>query len=152
MSLLKAVQEWGRHLGLLQTIRAVQEAKLGNTIKVKSEELNKEVPLDAVGVDVSRLLPVLVLCLLSEPGSMILLEQPELHLCPALQQRLADFLIAAVRSGRQLIVETHSEYIVSCLRRRIAEDTSGEDALLSMSKVMLAERDSQTGITTYREM
>ena len=151
MSLLKAVQEWGRHLGLLQTIRAVQEAKLGNTIKVKSEELNKEVPLDAVGVDVSRLLPVLVLCLLSEPGSMILLEQPELHLRPALQQRLADFLIAAVRSGRQLIVETHSEYIVSRLRRRIAEDTSGEDALLSMSKIVLAERDSQTGVTTYRE-
>ncbi len=152
ISLIEAVQEWGRHLGLLQTIRVVQEARLGNTIYVESEGLNKEVPLDAVGVGVSQLLPVLVLCLLSEPGSMILLEQPELHLHPALQQRLADFLIAAVRSGRQLIVETHSEYIVSRLRRRIAEDTSDEDKLLSMSKIVFAERDSQTGITTYREV
>ena len=152
MSLIEAVQEWGRYLGLLQTIRVVQEARLGNTIYVESEGLNKEVPLDAVGVGVSQLLPVLVLCLLSEPGSMILLEQPELHLHPALQQRLADFLIAAVRSGRQLIVETHSEYIVSRLRRRIAEDTSDEDELLSMSKIVFAERDSQTGVTTYREV
>ena len=152
ISLIEAVQEWGRHLGLLQTIRVVQEARLGNTIYVESEGLNKEVPLDAVGVGVSQLLPVLVLCLLSEPGSMILLEQPELHLHPALQQRLADFLIAAVRSGRQLIVETHSEYIVSRLRRRIAEDTSNEDELLSMSKIVFAERDNQTGVTTYREV
>ena len=152
MPLIEAVQEWGRYLRLLRSIRVVQEAKLGNVIIVESEGLNKEVPLDAVGVGVSQLLPVLVLCLLSKPGSMILLEQPELHLHPALQQRLADFLIAAARSGRQLIVETHSEYIVSRLRRRIAEDTSDEDELLSMSKIVFAERDPQTGVTTYREV
>lgn len=152
MPLIEAVQVWGRHLRLLRSIRVVQEAKLGNVITVESEGLNKEVPLDTVGVGVSQLLPVLVLCLLSEPGSMILLEQPELHLHPALQQRLADFLIAAARSGRQLIVETHSEYIVSRLRRRIAEDTSDEDELLSMSKIVFAERDPQTGVTTYREV
>ena len=152
MPLIEAVQEWGRYLRLLRSIRVVQEAKLGNVITVENEGLNKEVPLDAVGVGVSQLLPVLVLCLLSKPGSMILLEQPELHLHPALQQRLADFLIAAARSGRQLIVETHSEYIVSRLRRRIAEDTSDEDELLSMSKIVFAERDPQTGVTAYREV
>ena len=149
---MEAVQKWGRRLRLLQTIRVVQEARVGNTITVETEGLDKEVPLDAVGVGVSQLLPVLVLCLLSEPGSMILLEQPELHLHPALQQRLADFLIAVARSGRQLIVETHSEYIVSRLRRRIAEDTSDEDDLLAMSKIVFAERDRQTGLTTYREV
>ena len=152
MTLIEAVREWGRYLRLLRSIRVVQKANLGNVITVESEGLNKEVLLDAVGVGVSQLLPVLVLCLLSKPGSMILLEQPELHLHPALQQRLADFLIAAARSGRQLIVETHSEYIVSRLRRRIAEDTSDEDELLSMSKIVFAERDPQTGVTTYREV
>ena len=150
VSLLKAVEAWGAQLGLLQAIRVVQQPKVGSTITVKVEGLDKEVPLDAVGVGVSQLLPVLVLCLLSEPGSVILLEQPELHLHPALQQRLADFLIAIARSGRQLIVETHSEYMVSRLRRRIAEDP--DDELLSISKVIFAERDGQTGITTYRDV
>ncbi len=148
--LIKAVEAWGAQLGLLEAIRVVQEPKLGSTIIVKTEGLDKEVPLDAVGVGVSQLLPVLVLCLLSEPGSVILLEQPELHLHPALQQRLADFLIAIARSGRQLMVETHSEYMVSRLRRRIAEDS--DDELLSISKVIFAERDGQTGITTYRDV
>ena len=150
VSLVEAVKAWGAQLGLLQAIRVVQEPKVGNTIIVKTEGLDKEVALDAVGVGVSQLLPVLVLCLLSEPGSVILLEQPELHLHPALQQRLADFLIAIARSGRQLIVETHSEYMVSRLRRRIAEDP--DDELLSISKVIFAERDGQTGITTYRDV
>lgn len=148
--LIKAVEAWGAQLGLIEALRVVQKPKVGNTITVKTEGLDKEVPLDAVGVGVSQLLPVLVLCLLSEPGSVILLEQPELHLHPALQQRLADFLIAIARSGRQLIVETHSEYMVSRLRRRIAEDP--DDELLSISKVIFAERDGQTGITTYRDV
>lgn len=150
VSLVEAVEAWGTQLGLLEAIRVVQEPKVGNIITVKTEGLDKEVSLDAVGVGVSQLLPVLVLCLLSEPGSVILLEQPELHLHPALQQRLADFLIAIARSGRQLIVETHSEYMVSRLRRRIAEDP--DDELLSISKVIFAERDGQTGITTYRDV
>ena len=93
---------------------------------------------------------MLVQCLLSEPGSVILLEQPELHLHPALQQRLADFFIAMVRSGRQLIVETHSEYMVSRLRRRIVEDP--DDELLDLSKVIFAERDRETGLSSYREV
>lgn len=150
VSLVEAVEAWGAQLGLLEAIRVVQQSRIGNTITVKTKGLDKEVPLDAVGVGVSQLLPVLVLCLLSEPESVILLEQPELHLHPALQQRLADFLIAIARSGRQLIVETHSEYMVSRLRRRIAEDP--DDELLSISKVIFAERDGQTGITTYRDV
>ena len=150
VSLVEAVEAWGAQLGLLEAIRVVQQPRIGNTITVKTKGLDKEVPLDAVGVGVSQLLPVLVLCLLSEPESVILLEQPELHLHPALQQRLADFLIAIARSGRQLIVETHSEYMVSRLRRRIAEDPY--DELLSISKVIFAERDGQTGITTYRDV
>ena len=81
---------------------------------------------------------------------MILLEQPELHLHPALQQRLADFSVAMVRSGRQLIIETHSEYMVSRLRRRIVEDP--DDELLDLARVVFAERDRETGLSSYREV
>lgn len=112
--------------------------------------LEKGLPLPSVVAGVSQILPVLVLCLASKPGSIILLEQPELHLHPALQQRLADFFIAMVRSGRQLIVETHSEYMVSRLRRRIVEDP--DDELLDLAKVVFAERDRETGLPSYRDV
>ena len=150
VKLVEAVDSWAKHLGLVEGVLIEDRAAEGIRIKVKPHGMDSSVPLTSVGVGVSQLLPVLVLCLLAEPGSVILLEQPELHLHPALQQRLADFFIAMVRSGRQLIVETHSEYMVSRLRRRIVEDP--DDELLGMSKVIFAERDRETGLSSYREV
>jgi|GEM_PF-1605562 len=78
------------------------------------------------GFGYSQVLPILVAGLLTEPGGTLLVEQPELHLNPALQVRLADFLVAMVRTGRQLVIETHSEHIVNAIRVLIAEDEAAE--------------------------
>ena len=59
--------------------------------------------------------------LLTPPGGTLLLEQPELHLHPAVQSRLADFLVAACCEDRQILCETHSEYLVARLRILMAE-------------------------------
>lgn len=150
VGLIEAIKAWSTYLGLVEDIHIEDLAALGLTIKVKPHGVGSVLSLPSVGVGVSQLLPVLVVCLLAEPGSVILLEQPELHLHPALQQRLADFFIAMSRSGRQLIVETHSEYIISRLRRRIAEDA--DDELMKLVKVIFAERDRETGETQYRDL
>jgi predicted ATPase len=63
----------------------------------------------------------LVKILLAPPGSTILIEQPEVHLNPALQVRLAEFLAAGIASRKQIVLETHSEHIVNSLRALIAE-------------------------------
>lgn len=104
--------------------------------------------LNAVGVGVSQVLPVVMQCLLAQPGkSMVIVEQPELHLHPRLEQTLADFFLACVRSGRQILIETHSEHLVNRLRLRIAEDMS--DNVAKLVKVVFAEQ--RNGITSYRE-
>jgi predicted ATPase len=54
------------------------------------------------------------------------MEQPELHLNPALQVRLAEFFVSVVGSGRQVVVETHSEHLVNALRVLAAEDDTGK--------------------------
>lgn len=150
INLVQAVKAWVLYLGLVEDVVIEDLAALGLTIKVRSQGIESELPLPSVGVGVSQLLPVLVLCLLAEPGSVVLLEQPELHLHPALQQKLADFFIAVARSGRQLIVETHSEYFVSRLRRRVVEDP--DDELLKLVKIVSAERDGESGETRYRDL
>jgi predicted ATPase len=61
-------------------------------------------------------------------GSIVLLEQPELHLHPGVQSRLADFLTYARRDIR-IVVETHSEYLLTRLRLRIAEGRLSPDEL-----------------------
>jgi predicted ATPase len=125
MSLTTAINEWAGRLGIADAIQTRDLGRLGIQVSVQRGGI-PAVDLTSVGVGVSQLLPVIVMCILAEPGSLILLEQPELHLHPGLQQQLGDFLLACARSGRQLIVETHSEYLVSRLRRRIAEDDTRE--------------------------
>jgi predicted ATPase len=64
---------------------------------------------------------------------VLVLQQPELHLHPALQQALGDFLLALAKSGRQVILETHSDHLVSRLARRVAEtDDAGDYVRLKL--------------------
>ena len=79
--------------------------------------------LPDVGVGTSQLLPILIQGLAAAPGSTLLLEQPEAHLHPKAQAELADFLIEVSRRGLSVIVETHSEHLITRLQRRIAEET-----------------------------
>ena len=73
------------------------------------------------GFGYSQILPILVSILTSPENTTFLIEQPELHLNPSLQVRLADFIAAMIYVGKQLIIETHSEHLVNALRVLIAE-------------------------------
>ena len=80
------------------------------------------------GFGYSQLLPIVVRALLLQPGESLTVEQPELHLHPALQIRLADFFATIAAHDRQVIIETHSEHIVNALRVRAAECPPTTDA------------------------
>ena len=86
-----------------------------------------------VGVGVSQLVPVVVASLHVKAG-IVVIEQPELHVHPAIQVGIGDLFIRAVgrdrpewaRENKALIVETHSEHIILRLLRRIRETTEDE--------------------------
>lgn len=80
------------------------------------------------GFGYSQVLPIIVRGLISRIGHTLMIEQPELHLNPALQVRLADFFVALIQSGRQVLLETHSEHIVNAVRVLAAEDDSNSVA------------------------
>ncbi len=84
-------------------------------------------PIYNLGTGVSQMFPLLALCLVEQSDRVILIEQPELHLHPSSQQKLADFLVAMIENGRRIVVETHSEYLVTRLRRRVAVDGIDKD-------------------------
>jgi energy-coupling factor transporter ATP-binding protein EcfA2 len=143
----EALDFWLREIGLVEGARSKDEGRLGIGLNVTPMGLGREVDLTSVGVGVSQVLPVILLCLLAEPGDLVILEEPDLHLHPMLQQRLADFLLACTRAGRQLIVETHNEHLVNRLRFQIAKDPSDETH--SLIRLVFAENDD--GVTSYRE-
>ena len=144
--LSRALDFWLEQFGMARSAQAEDRGRIGIGLRVRPPHADRSVDLTSVGVGVSQVLPVILLCLLAPPGTLVILEQPELHLHPALQQRLADFLLACVRSGRQLLVETHSEHLVNRLRRRVAEDdTDGTQQLVGL---LFAEQHK--GLTRYR--
>ena len=143
----EALNSWLQWFGLADEATSEDLGRLGIGLSVTPSALGRPVDLTSVGVGVSQVLPVVLLCLLAKPGTLIILEQPELHLHPRLQQDLADFLLACVETGRQLVIESHSEHLVNRLRRRVAADDT--DRTRDLVKLVFAE--STEGITTYRE-
>jgi predicted ATPase len=75
------------------------------------------------GFGYSQVLPMVLKLLTAPENSTTIIEQPELHLNPSLQVRVAEFLVAAMQSGRQILVETHSEHIVNTMRVLTAEES-----------------------------
>jgi len=145
-----AVEYWADKLGLFSEVQPHHRGGLGLDIMVRQPGLAEPLDITSVGLGVSQLLPIIVRCLLAKPGEVVVLEQPEIHLHPASQQRLADFLLACARSGRQLLVETHSEHLVNRLRLRAAEDKSQNDEIVQTVGLVFADRHPKTGITHYR--
>ena len=71
---------------------------------------------DRRGIRVSQVLPVLAALFRTNGPSMFLLQQPELHLHPSAQAALGSLFCRTVEAGRQVIVETHSDYIMNRIR------------------------------------
>jgi hypothetical protein len=73
------------------------------------------------GMGISQLLPLVTQSLASAPGSQALVQQPEIHLNPALQVKLIDHFVNRVHQGRHILIETHSEHMLLRLRRLVAQ-------------------------------
>jgi hypothetical protein len=80
-----------------------------------------------VGIGISQVLPVLVGAYASV-NQMIAIEQPEIHLHPALQAELADVFIESALGEQKntFILETHSEHLILRLLKRIRQTTDNE--------------------------
>ena len=74
-----------------------------------------------VGFGVSQVLPVLVALLVAEPGQLVYLEQPELHLHPRAQYALAKILAETAKRGVKLVVETHSALLLLNVQTLVAK-------------------------------
>ena len=146
VTLESEVDVWLHRFGLATKAILEDRGRLGIGLQITPIDGSRPVDLTSVGVGVSQLLPVIVLCLLSEPGDLIILEQPELHLHPALQQQLGDFLLDCANSGRQLLVETHSEHLVNRVRRRVADPSRADEGMVGL---LFAEQ--RQGVTRFRQ-
>lgn len=152
---------WLRDLGLIHSfaVEAIAEGSNFYHVRVQKTASSPPVLITDVGFGVSQILPVLTLCFYVPEGSTVILEQPEIHLHPLVQAGLADVFIDAVKKRKiQIILESHSEHLLTRLQRRIAEEAvDSEDASLyfcerdesSTSKILTLEMDAFGNIKNW---
>ena len=117
-------------LGELQELYENLETR----VEVVLHDFEKDILVapDDIGVGISQVIPVVVGCL-TGGVNLLAVEQPELHVHPALQVAMGDLLIRSAfgdqsdsLSAKSLLVETHSEHIMLRLLRRIRQTSEGE--------------------------
>ncbi|WP_430439941.1 DUF3696 domain-containing protein [Shinella sp.] len=137
-TLESAAAIWLEYLGVAASVETLDAGVFGNRLRVSIEDGSPLQDLTNVGVGVSQVLPIVVMALLAPPGSLLIFEQPELHLHPKVQARLADFFLALAVDGKQTLLETHSEYLVDRLRLRIAMAT--DDNVRPLVNILFSEK------------
>jgi AAA15 family ATPase/GTPase len=112
-----------RTMSLAKSISVKSKAKAGPSIveiRIAAANSRHEVTINDVGYGVSQILPLLV-AESQARGQSIVAYQPEAHLHPYAQSRLADFFVGAIKNDNRCFVETHSEHLILRLQTLIAE-------------------------------
>jgi hypothetical protein len=97
-----------------------------NELVLLDRRTNTVVSHRDVGIGISQVLPVLVAAYAST-GKILAMEQPEIHLHPALQAELGDVFIQSALGKQQntFILETHSEHLILRIMRRMRDTVNG---------------------------
>ena len=71
------------------------------------------------GFGITQILPIIVAALSVPKNSLLLIENPEVHLHPAGQAKMGQFLAEVAHAGIQVILETHSDHVLNGVRRSV---------------------------------
>jgi predicted ATPase len=139
-----AMLDWLQYLGVAERVETKDMGKFGHELKVVLPGRAQPHDLTHVGVGVSQVLPILVMCLLAEPDTTLIFEQPELHLHPKVQTLLGDFFLSMSLLGKQCVLETHSEYLINRLRFRAAAASTNE--ISNAIRMYFVEKPEDTSV------
>lgn len=146
------LKELGKSLELLGLTRKIGAKAVDDTqVQLLIERLPASsintakdmVSIADVGFGVSQTLPILVALLTAEPGQLVYVEQPEIHLHPKAQMAMAQILAEAANRGVRVVVETHSSMLLLGIQSLVAEGKLSPDKV----KLHWFKRRPEDGVT-----
>ena len=112
------------------------------------------------GFGITQIMPILVAALSATKDNLLLIENPEVHLHPAGQALMGQFLADISHSGVQVIVETHSDHVLNGIRRAVKSGRIPADRVAihffrprapDAAQVLSPTLDSSGGIDVWPE-
>ncbi|MBQ6453403.1 MAG: AAA family ATPase, partial [Coriobacteriales bacterium] len=100
------------------------------------------------GYGVDQTIASIVLGTLYQPGTLIMIEEPETHLHPIMQRAVAEILVDMVNEGKQVAITCHSDHILRRVAALVEEGEIAEDDV----KLYNFVKDKATKSTTPHEM
>ncbi|HEX9871257.1 MAG TPA: DUF3696 domain-containing protein, partial [Candidatus Tectomicrobia bacterium] len=141
---------------------AVQQVPQTNAVTLglrTSTDTDFHRPIHA-GFGLTQVLPIIVAALSATEGDIVLIENPEVHLHPAGQALMGQFLSDVARAGVQVIIETHSDHILNGIRRSVRAGKLPPDQVAihffqprsaNAAQVINPQLDSSGNIDTWPE-
>lgn len=122
-TLLRQVEERMRMFfpGCALSVQQVSQANAVTLGLRNSEDTDFHRPIH-VGFGLTQVLPIVIAALSSAKGDILLIENPEVHLHPAGQALMGQFLADVAQAGVQVVVETHSDHVLNGIRRSVKAD------------------------------
>lgn len=124
------LESFGRAAGLFDEITVKSFGKTDGDpfrLQIRKHGKRRKGPwrnlIDA-GYGVSQALPVITELLRRDAPDMFLLQQPEIHLHPQAEAALGSLLATVAANGRQIIAETHSDYIIDRVRMDVRDGST----------------------------
>lgn len=129
---------------LAKDINVVKESGKRYRVVVTTNE-DLKVDLVHMGFGLSQILPIITQGCISPRNSLMIVEDPEVHMHPSIQASMADFFIFLCNERKVAVMtETHSDHFITRLRRRIAEKA------VDFDKVHLIFVISESGESIYK--
>ncbi len=122
---------WLQYFGICNNVDLIPLGSSGLFEILLVDDDGVKSKLNEVGYGYGQILPIILkLCLPSKDVSQFVIEEPETNLHPSLQSKLAIFFAEVQKKYRyQLIIETHSEYLIRKLQFLIATKKYSKDDL-----------------------
>ncbi|TAE72498.1 MAG: DUF3696 domain-containing protein [Bacteroidetes bacterium] len=101
-----------------------------------------------VGFGLTYILPVIIALLTVKENGIVIIENPESHLHPAGQSKMAELIAKCAASGRQIFIETHSDHIINGLRVAVAKKVIAKE----QTKIFFFEKEINENFSVVKSI
>ena len=135
------VRHWAKEFGI-DSLNAASRGRPELHLDYVDEKLKVSLGAQGLGYGSSQILPIIAQGFAAPPGSVLLIEEPEISLHPNAQIKLMDMIAEMVKQDKRLVLTTHSATVLMGLGRLLRKPNELKAADIRVYEVTKQESGS----------